>query len=193
MTDTVEAVRASRDGTGGSGLRRPYDDKAGGFPCRSFNLGSQTVTTPHLDDKNFAYAWCSITALGDFNPDLGGHLVLWDFNLAVRFPPGSTIMIPSALFLHSNASIQKDETRYSIVQYAAGGLFRWAHRGFMTEKAWIRRQAAGGNSKGHQEEDDSEGTQGGGSKWDAAVSMFTTLDELMKGCDGCSRQQQGAA
>lgn len=187
MRDTVEAVRASHDDEGGLGLRRPYDDKVGAFPCRSFNLGSQTVTIPHVDDKNLAYSWCSVTALGNFNPDVGGHLMLWDFNLAIRFPPGSTIMIPSALFIHSNAAIQKDETRYSIVQYAAGGLFRWARRGFMSEKEWLRRRAAQGAAKGAFQ---LEGGQDGGGlegaqeeeecSWDDAANMFSTLDELME-------------
>ena len=187
MKDTVEAVRASRDNMEEQGLRRPYDDKVGVFPCRTFNLGSQTVTTPHVDDKNFAYAWCSVTALGNFNPNLGGHFVLWDFNLAVRFPPGSTIMIPSAIFIHSNASIQEKEERFSIVQYAAGGLFRWAQRGFMTEKEWIRRQVANGALQGDlkgDESDDIEKAKEGGpgeNNFAAAAAMFTKLDELMEG------------
>jgi hypothetical protein len=129
---------------------------------------------------NFAYGWCSVTPLGDFDPDLGGHFVLWDFKLAVRFPPGSTILIPSALFTHSNASIQKNEKRYSIVQYAAGGLFRWAKRGFMTEKAWLRRrQAAKSALQGHEEKEEQPNRC-------EVLELFTTLDELMRGRGGGS-------
>ncbi|KAJ7624191.1 hypothetical protein B0H17DRAFT_1151319 [Mycena rosella] len=54
-----------------------------------------------------AWGWCSITALGDFDPNKGGHLILWDLRLAIRFPPGSTILIPSALLHHSNVAIQQ--------------------------------------------------------------------------------------
>lgn len=191
MKDSVEAVRASRDSAGYPGLRHRYDEKVGAFPCRTFNLGSQTVTKPHVDEKNFAYGWCSVTPLGNFDPDLGGHLVLWDYRLAVRFPPGSTILIPSALFIHSNASIQQGETRYSIVQYAAGGLFRWAQRGFMTEKEWLRRQTAGAALQGHKEEKAQEGQSDRSTE---VVGMFTKLNELMlvNGRGGGSRMAQAA-
>lgn len=168
MKNEVEKVRAFWDDAGdpGAGLRKPYDDKVGAFPCRSFNIGGQVATAPHLDDKNLAHSWCAVTALGRFNPDLGGHLVLWDFGLAVRFPPGSTILLPSALLVHSNATIQPGETRSSIVQYAAGGLFRWAKRGFITEKKWAERATR-------------EDRQGQVSHWAEAVGMFTKLEELM--------------
>lgn len=129
MRDTVNKLR-ERD----EGLKRSYDLKVGDFPCRSFNLGKQSVASPHTDHKNLAQGWCSITPLGSFNPKKGGHLVLWDFNLMIEFPPGSTALIPSALIKHSNTLLQSGETRYSIVQYAAGGLFRWVERGFMTDK-----------------------------------------------------------
>ncbi|KAL4258642.1 hypothetical protein AB1N83_014329 [Pleurotus pulmonarius] len=37
-----------------------------------------SVSLPHKDFKNLSYGLCAIMALGDFNPDAGGHLVLWD-------------------------------------------------------------------------------------------------------------------
>ena len=67
MKDTIKAVQASHDNMQGQGLRCPYNNKVGVFPCQTFNLGSQTVTTPHVDDKNFAYAWCSVV-IGRGNP-----------------------------------------------------------------------------------------------------------------------------
>ena len=60
-------------------------------------------------------------ALSDFNPDQGGHLVLWDLKLVIRFLRGSTVIIPSAMVKHSNASVNVYSTRYSITQYSAGG------------------------------------------------------------------------
>ena len=171
MKHTVERIRASYDGpSSGPGLRKPYDGKVGVFPCRSFNLGGQAVTVPHVDEKNLAHSWCAVTALGCFDPSLGGHLVLWDFGLAVKFPPGSTILIPSALFVHSNASIQQGETRASIVQFAAGGLFRWSERGHMTEKEW----AGQATNEDHQRDRDKQA-----SHWGDAVDMFTPLEELI--------------
>lgn len=91
------------------------------------------VSFPHLDFGNLAWAWCAISAFGNFNPDRGGHLILWDLGLIIRFPPGSTILIPSALLWHSNVKIQAGETRHSFTQYSAGGLFRWQANGFMTD------------------------------------------------------------
>lgn len=178
MKQVVEKIRASRDGlSSGPVLRKPYDSKVGVFPCRSFNMGGQAVTAPHVDEKNLAHSWCAVTALGHFDPSLGGHLILWDFGLAVKFPPGSTILIPSALLVHSNASIQPGETRAAIVQYAAGGLFRWSERGLMTEKKWAG-QATKEDRQRHRDRQ--------ASRWGKAVGMFTTLEELM-GSDSRSK------
>ncbi|KAJ7045346.1 hypothetical protein C8F04DRAFT_939560 [Mycena alexandri] len=104
------------------------------FAACTFNFGPSTVTLPHVDAANLVWGWCCITAFGKFNPDLGGHLILWDLRLAIRFPPGSTIMIPSALLRHSNVAIQQGETRYSFTQFTAGGLFRWVDNGNCSDK-----------------------------------------------------------
>ena len=52
----------------------------------------------------------------------------------VEFPPGSTatVLIPSAILSHSNVEIGENERQYSVVQCAAGGLFRWVDNGFRT-------------------------------------------------------------
>ncbi|KAJ3730736.1 hypothetical protein C8R42DRAFT_637406 [Lentinula raphanica] len=81
--------------------------KKSAFSSVSFNSGPACVSWPHTDNYNLAFGWCAITALGKFDPDIGGHLILWDLGLIVRFPPGSTILIPSALLTHSNLPIQK--------------------------------------------------------------------------------------
>lgn len=94
------------------------------------NLGPRTLTLPHTDLHDLAFGWCSITALGDFNPDTGGQLVLWNLRLVVRFPPGATVFIPSALVKHSNCPIAEDEVRYSITQWGATDIFRWVENGF---------------------------------------------------------------
>jgi len=91
----------------------------------TFNLGPRTVTMPHVDWQNLPMGWCSVTALGDYDPDKGGHLVLWDLGIVVRFPPGATALIPSALVHHSNAGIASGEKRYSLAFYCSGGLFRY--------------------------------------------------------------------
>ena len=104
--------------------------KSSVFSATTYNLGPHTVCFPHKDFGNLAFGLCAVTALGRFDPTKGGHLVLWELGLVIEFPPGSTILLPSATITHSNTSISKGETRYSFTQYAAGGLFRWVDQGF---------------------------------------------------------------
>jgi len=61
-----------------------------------------------MDFGNLPYGWCAITSLGPFDPKRGGHLVLWDLQLVIEFPPGSTILIPSAVLQHSNIPIHQN-------------------------------------------------------------------------------------
>ncbi|KAJ7078691.1 hypothetical protein B0H15DRAFT_954372 [Mycena belliarum] len=114
-------------------LRRNFEWRFSAFAAATLNFGPMTVTLPHIDGLNLAWGWCAITALGSFNPDLGGHLVLWDLKLIIRFPPGSTILIPSAILRHSNVVIQPGEQRYSFTQFTAAGLFRWVDNGFKSD------------------------------------------------------------
>lgn len=53
------------------------------FAACTFNFGPRAITAPHLDFANLAWGWCSITALGNFDPDVGGHLILWDLQLVI--------------------------------------------------------------------------------------------------------------
>lgn len=95
--------------------------------------------------------------------------MLWDLKLIIEFPPGSTILIPSAAIRHSNIGIQQGETRYSFTQYASGGLFRWVEQGFQPEglhkEGWSREQ---------KEEELIEGAR----RWEEGIKLFSTLDEL---------------
>ncbi|KAF7298284.1 hypothetical protein HMN09_01050600 [Mycena chlorophos] len=116
-------------------LRRNFHHGTSVFPSCTFNFGPQTVTKPHLDLLNLAWGWCFITAFGQFDPNKGGHLILWDLKRFIRFPPGATIAILSALLRHSNVSIQQGETRYSFTQFAAGGLFRFVENGFQLNES----------------------------------------------------------
>jgi hypothetical protein len=102
------------------------------FAAASFNFGPRTLCYPHRDWGNVSWGECAVTALGDYDADKGGHLVLWDLGLVVRFPPGTVIFLPSALVRHSNTPVAAHERRYSFAQYTSGGLFRWVANGFMT-------------------------------------------------------------
>ncbi|KIY46278.1 hypothetical protein FISHEDRAFT_47536, partial [Fistulina hepatica ATCC 64428] len=99
----------------------------------TYNFGPCTVTWPHRDFQNLPYGWCCITALSCFDYCCGGHLILWDLKLIIKFPPGSTILIPSAIVKHSNTYITTNETQYLMTQYSAGGLFHWVKHGFQKE------------------------------------------------------------
>lgn len=129
-------------------LRRPFNSV---FTAATYNLGPQSVCRPHLDFANLAFGLCAITALGNFDPTQGGHLVLWDCRLVIEFPPGSTILIPSAMVTHSNVPISSHETRYSFTQYAAGALFRWVDQGFQSA-AQYRANLAPGALAAHEED-----------------------------------------
>lgn len=139
-------------------LERNFEDSV--FASITFNFGPRTVTVPHIDYLNLAGGLCAITSLGDFDPDLGGHLILWDLRMVIRFPPGSTILIPSALVRHSNVPIQRGEQRYSITQYTSGGLFRWADNGFCSDAD--RDAKAQGKGKG----------KASNKQWDEGLERF---------------------
>ncbi|KAI0066767.1 hypothetical protein BV25DRAFT_1796690, partial [Artomyces pyxidatus] len=122
------------------GLFKPFRNSV--FPTATFNLGPQAVTLPHRDAQNVPYGWCAITALGNYNPVLGGHLYLWELKMVVEFPPGSTILVPSALITHGNTPIQTGEVRQSFTQYCSGSLMRWHAYGFRTRSALKREDPA---------------------------------------------------
>jgi hypothetical protein len=134
----------------------------------TFNFGPQTIAWDHRDFNNLAFGWCAITAGGEFNPALGGHLVLPDMELVIEFPPGSTILIPSATLRHFNVPIQEGETRMSFTQYTAGGLFRWVDQGFQTSRDFEARDVEGKRVYDKESLD----------RWKMGLGLFSTLDEL---------------
>lgn len=109
------------------------------WACMTINFGPQTCTIPHCDTANLPWGWCCIIALGKFDFKTGSHFVLWDLGLVIEFPPGSVILIPSALLKHSNVPVQDGETRYSITQYTAGSIFRYIYNNFRSdrERGWM--------------------------------------------------------
>ncbi|KAI0650189.1 hypothetical protein C8Q79DRAFT_998092 [Trametes meyenii] len=157
-SDTLDALEARHPR-----LKRNFKNSV--FARITFNLGPKTVTYVHIDQNNLPAGLCAITALGDFDPELGGHLILWDAGLVIEFPPGVTILIPSALLRHSNTAIRPGETRYSLTQYSAGGLFRWVECGFKTQKAF---EAEGGTFK-----------LSGSERWAKGLSLYSKWSDLL--------------
>ncbi|KAJ7278649.1 hypothetical protein C8J57DRAFT_1465040 [Mycena rebaudengoi] len=97
---------------------------------RNFDRGVSVFSSATINVRSPSRTSISPTLGGG-----GGHLILWDLKLVIRFPPGATIIIPSVLLHHSNIAIQAGETRYSFTQYTAEGIFRFVRNGFRTEKA----------------------------------------------------------
>lgn len=101
------------------------------FSTTTVNFGPNTVCYNHLDFTNAAARWYTIMSAGNYDPKRGGHLILFDIKTVVKFPLGSTILIPSLVMRHSNTPIQKGETLSGITQYSAGTLFHWVDNSFM--------------------------------------------------------------
>ena len=138
------------------------------FSCITFNFGPRVCTSVHTDAKNCPHSMCAITSAGQYDPSKGGHLVLHDLKMIIEFPPGSTFLVPSALLRHCNTPVGESETRYSVTQYSAGGIFRWLEYGRRTEKElratdpslfkkiWAERKG----------------------RWARMASMFVTLEDV---------------
>lgn len=109
-------------------LRRPFANSA--YPAFAINYGPRTVCADHRDHGNAPGVPCSITALGEFDHQQGGHLVLFDLKLMIQFPSGSTILIPSGSLRHGNTDIGLNETRTSFTQFCPGALLRYYEYGF---------------------------------------------------------------
>ncbi|MDQ1532191.1 MAG: hypothetical protein QOE37_2344 [Microbacteriaceae bacterium] len=89
----------------------------------------------------------------------------------IEFPPGSTVLIPSACLYHSNTAIQAGERRYSFTQYTSGGLFRWVDQGFQKGDQYLRglspeqRAAVAVESQG---------------RWKMGIGLLSTLNSLQQ-------------
>ncbi|KAL0569694.1 hypothetical protein V5O48_012267 [Marasmius crinis-equi] len=144
------------------------------FAAATFNLGPRTVTVEHADSSNRADGFCAVTALSPtedgYDYTKGGHLILWDLGLVIEFPPGTTILLPSAILRHSNVSIGKKERRYSYTQYTSGGLFRWVERGFRTQKDYF----AGLSDEERLAEEEKDAM-----RWKEAIGNFSRLGDLL--------------
>jgi hypothetical protein len=140
------------------------------MPASTFNLGPDTVCIDHLDPGNVAHGLCIISSGGKFDPVKGGHIILWQLKLLIEFPPGSTVLIPSATLIHANTPISKGETRFSFTQYCAGGLMRWVDYGFRTAKDLMAEK--GGKEK-------IAVINGvGDTRWRRMLDLFSKVDEL---------------
>lgn len=97
---------------------------------------------------------------------------MWDWKLVIEFPPGCTILIPSAAVAHGNIAVRKGEVRKSFTQYCAGGLFRWSRFGCRTKEQFEKQDRSGWSAM----------KAGAVQRWEEACSMFSKISELRKDC-----------
>lgn len=148
-------------------LRRNFPRSV--FPALAFNLGPAVWTYRHRDFLNCPFGWCSVQALGRFDPAKGGHLILWDLELYVEFPPGALILLPSATISHSNVPVQDGDLRMSFVQYCPGGLFRYVDYGFRTEEFKVKDPA------GYERM-----CLAKSSRWEAGLELFSNIEDFRR-------------
>ncbi|KAL1741229.1 hypothetical protein HDZ31DRAFT_45894 [Schizophyllum fasciatum] len=139
--------------------------------CLTINFGPRTLTFPHRDFGNLAHGFCAITALGRFNADKGGHLIIREFRTVIRFPPGSTAAIPSSLVTHYNTDIAPGESRYSVTQYTSGGIFRFVEHGLQLDEQYYSSLDAAGKRAAMQDN---------ASRWKKGVAMLSRLPDLQR-------------
>ncbi|KAF9020700.1 hypothetical protein BDZ89DRAFT_905802, partial [Hymenopellis radicata] len=125
--DTLERVVADDP-------RLSYPIPGCAWAAAHVNFPPGSWTRAHTDHLNHVGGLCGVWALDDFDPDKGGHLILWDLRLIIRFPPGNFILLPSALIKHGNISVYSGDKRSAFVLFSAAGLFRWVHNGMQSDR-----------------------------------------------------------
>lgn len=140
------------------------------FAALTANLGPRTVCSRHRDIKNRGPGGvCTVKTLGRYDSKRGGHVVLHELGLIVEMEPGDVIFFPSAIISHETIPIGPEETRYSLVWYSAGGLFRWCDAGF---RSLVSLEALDSNAHAeHQNKGKARQAEG----W----SRYSTLSELI--------------
>jgi hypothetical protein len=109
---------------------------------------------------------CGVT----FNHKKGGHILLNELKAVIEFPSGSSMLILSGACEHGNTRIQKGETRYSMTQYAAGSLFRWAAYGYQSSKSLLAQKGGASQKQVFERE------PGVRAEW--ALGLLSKADEL---------------
>ncbi|KJA17567.1 hypothetical protein HYPSUDRAFT_146283, partial [Hypholoma sublateritium FD-334 SS-4] len=140
------------------------------FPCVAFNFGPRVCTVSHRDQLNLSFRWCSIQALGWFDPELGGHLVLDDIKKIIEFPAGSLILIPSATLTHRNLPVQDHEVRMSFTQFCSGGIFRFVDNSFLTQNELKEK-----DPQAYQEIMEKKK-----SRWNLGLSLWSKLPDVVQ-------------
>ncbi|KAJ6456046.1 hypothetical protein C8R45DRAFT_1186835, partial [Mycena sanguinolenta] len=149
-----------------SHLHRPFPQSV--FACAAFNFGPSVWTFKHRDVCNLPFGWCAVQALGHFDAEKGGHLILWDVKLVVEFPAGALIILPSATVTHSNIPVAAGDERISFTQFTAGNLFRYVDNGFRTQEQLALEDPVKYKEMMALKD----------SRWEDGLKLFSTITEL---------------
>ncbi|KAJ7439801.1 hypothetical protein B0H11DRAFT_1751457, partial [Mycena galericulata] len=101
------------------------------FTTAEFSFGD----APMHARKNFRdvfHGLRAITVLGDFNPNVSSLFISPHDNLAIRCPPGTTMLIPATQD-YFFTKVKQGEKRYLFQQYFHAGLQRWIDHGFRSD------------------------------------------------------------
>lgn len=137
------------------------------YPTCTLNMGTRSLSRGHYDTTNKPGLPCSVTPFGWFS---GANIWLLELGLRVQVPAGATIYLSSACVKHGNTPMGDGDVRFSITQYAVGGLWKWARYGFkplpedQKRSARITREANGPP----------------GSQLEAQLNLLSKQDELVK-------------
>ncbi|KAJ7271755.1 hypothetical protein C8J57DRAFT_1064979, partial [Mycena rebaudengoi] len=140
------------------------------FPAATFNCGPSAVTNEHADYLNVIHGLCGVSATGKFDHRRGGAFFMKQIKLLIDFPAGSSMLVPSAFMDHGNTPIEAGESRCSMTQYAAGGLFRWVQYGCRSRASLLSQPG------GKELVASFNGVPR--SRWKWALDLFSKVDEL---------------
>lgn len=99
------------------------------FPTMSINDGPHATAEVHRDAHNLIWGLCVLGIFGSFNKQTSGQLICHEAAFIMELKHGDVFFFPSGGISHENAPLRKGETRYSLVQYMAGGHLRWIWQG----------------------------------------------------------------
>ncbi|KAJ3504924.1 hypothetical protein NMY22_g17761 [Coprinellus aureogranulatus] len=140
------------------------------FSAAACNIGHRVATRFHCDCRNLAFGFCAVHAVGKFDHTRGGHIVLKEPKLAIEFPAGCHILLPSATITHGNTPVQEGEVRASFTQYTAGAMFRYVDNGFGTEAQLKRKDKAKYREMLEKKP----------ARWEKGLAMWSTVDDLIE-------------
>ncbi|KAJ7167276.1 hypothetical protein C8R43DRAFT_945717 [Mycena crocata] len=105
------------------------------FTTAEFNFNNiYSVMTDNPEDEFGSVR--ALTVLGVYGV-ASAWLFYWPANgqdrMAIRCPPGTTLLIPASIVRYAFSALYKGETRYLVQQYYIAALGRWIQNGFRSD------------------------------------------------------------